>query len=184
MDFDFEQATTELEESTEKTFDDVAFMVNKLAALEGEISSLEDVLKERKEEHRRLTEEALPSTMDAANCLEFRYKDGRRVVINDTVNASIAKANEAEAYSWLEENGHEDLIKRKLELSIGRGENDLAEDVKKDIKDLFGLDMNDKASVHAATLKAWAKEQLEKGIEIPEKLFGIYKVRKAVFKTR
>jgi hypothetical protein len=178
VDFDFEDSGIGEDKTSVQ---DVGTLAAKMAEIEAEINSLEDVLKQRKEDFRKLSEEDMPQTMDAANCLEFRYKDGRKIVVSDVVRASITKANEVEAFDWLETNGYGDLIKRELKLAFGKGEGEIADDVKKDVADLFGLTMADKKAVHAQTLGAFCREQFEAGKELPEKLLGIFKSRVAKF---
>lgn len=177
-DFDFEEVEAT---APAKSLDDVGVLVTKMMEMIDEIDSIEMLLKKRKEELRIIQVHDLVETMDAANCSEFKFKDGRKVGIKDEYNASIPKDREYEAYEWLRENGHGSLIKRELKLVFGRNEDEEAEEVKTDILDLHpDLAIADKAAVHASTLKAFVKEQSEKGNELPKDLLGIYQERKAV----
>jgi len=45
-----------------------------------------------------------------------------------------------------------------------------------------GLDPEQKEAVHPSTLKAFVKEQIEKGSEIPSETFGIFIGQKTVIK--
>jgi hypothetical protein len=44
------------------------------------------------------------------------------------------------------------------------------------------MNYSDKEGVHAQTLKAFIKEQMAKGVDVPLELFGAYPYSKAVIK--
>lgn len=178
MDIDFE--TLAAEQPTASVAD-IGKLAEQLADLEAEIASIQQTLDKRKAELDALAQHTIPTAMDAANCLEFKYKDGRKLQVSAVVRASIPKAHEAVAFKWLEEHGHEDLIKTELKLQLGKGEDELADEICKDIKDLFDLDMARKQSVHASTLSSFCREQLEEGVELPAKEFGLFQGRVAKF---
>lgn len=88
-------------------------------------------------------------------------------------NAKIPEDKESEAFSWLHENGHGDLVKTVVSASFGMGEREDAEKVEKAISKL-GIDYNSKLSVHPATLKSFVKTELEAGHALPMDALGVY----------
>ena len=52
---------------------------------------------------------------------------GDAVSFKEFYKGSITKDNEAEAFKWLEDNGHGDLIKNIVSIRFGKGENESAE---------------------------------------------------------
>ena len=87
------------------------------------------------------------------------------------------------AFEWLRSNGFGDLIKNTVTTTFNRGQdNQVAELVK--VCENFGFKYLQKQKVEPMTLKAFAKEQVEKGKELPFDLFGIYIANKAKLKTK
>lgn len=153
---------------------DIGALAAKMIALQEEIEAIQATLAERTVELRRLEEQDLPEAMDAANCSSFKTSDGRELKLKEDVRASISKPNEPAAHAWLREHGHGELIKRKIELMLDRGQDNVASAIIKTIQDQFGLTPEDKASVHAQTLGAFCREQLAAGVELPAGLLGLY----------
>ena len=93
--------------------------------------------------------------------------------VAEFVQARITEENKQDAFSWLRDNGHGDLIKHNLSANFGRGEDDKAQDFKKRAEDI-GLDLAEKEWVEPMTLKAFAKEQVAQGSGIPMDTFGVF----------
>ena len=66
-----------------------------------------------------------------------------------------------------------DLIKNQLSASFGRGEDDKAEDFKHKVSEL-GLPVQQKVWVEPMTLKAFARERIANGDELPMDKFGVF----------
>lgn len=178
---------------SDPTFDDAApipddnelAMVRKLAA---RLLELDDVVKETvqvmealSKERRSICEHDMPSALLALGLTGFDMDTGHRVALESSVHANIAKDRAAEAYQWLRDNGFGDLIKRDLKISFGRDEDTLAAELAAELRiKLPGHEIDDKSAVHANTLKAFVKEQLSKGTDLPEDLLGIFTRREAV----
>ena len=148
--------------------------------IEENIANTEELLKEYKKALEAIQEDLI-SAMDEAGMRSFTTKDGKAIEVIDFVAASIKAEDKDEAFAWLEQNGHEDLIKHEIKLTFRKGENDKAEKALKALKDQ-GFDPEDKESVHAGTLKSFCKEQIEQGKPIPLDLFGVYQGRKSIIK--
>jgi hypothetical protein len=104
-----------------------------------------------------------------------------KVSTKEDVYASIPKGNEENAYEWLNENGFGGIIKHVVSASFGKEEDSRAAEFVKAAQEL-GLTPEDKRSIHSATLKAFVKEQLAQGKNIPLELFGAFQITKATVK--
>jgi len=94
------------------------------------------------------------------------------VQVAPVVYAHITEDKRQAAHAWLRQHGFGDLIKHQVTASFGAGEDDMAHAVKHHLEGL-GVAVQDKESVHHSTLRAWARERLEAGDDIPEDLFGL-----------
>ena len=141
-------------------------LANKQINLEQEVVSLEQQLKNKKEELRNVKEHDLPDAFAEV---------GSRAKVEPFVNAHISKANTEKTHAWLEDNGFGDLIDKELNAKFGRTDAEL-EKFQRMFSHLEqnGCKLTTKEAVHHMRLKAFAKEQLEKGTDIPVDLFGLY----------
>ena len=148
---------------------------------ETEIDDLESLLKEKKEDLRRQSEEDLPSMMAELGINSFELDDGSRVTVKDLYGGHISLANRDAAYLWLRDNGFDDIIKNTLSIVFGRGEDQKADHFMK-ILEGHGLLPEKKEGVHPSTLKGWVRERMESGDSFPMDLFGAFVGQRAVIK--
>ncbi len=148
---------------------------------ETEIDDLESLLKEKKEDLRRQSEEDLPSMMAELGINSFELDDGSRVTVKDLYGGHISLANKDAAYLWLRDNGFDDIIKNTLSIVFGRGEDQKADHYMK-ILEGYGLLPEQKTGVHPSTLKGWVRERMESGDSFPMDLFGAFVGQRAVIK--
>jgi len=182
----FEELTGQ---DTVETFNDlndgelslVSTLANKQLQLAQELSELEEAVKAKKEEFRLTSEQELPEAMQTAGLTEIVLSTGEKISVTEFYNAHISKANQELAYQWLVENGHEGLIKNEVSLKFGREEGQVVDETVMALKSR-GLSPEVKQSVHPSTLKAFVKEQLTSGKDIPTEPFGIYIGSKAIIK--
>ena len=150
--------------------------------LEKEINDLEQSLKERKENYRKLTEEVIPEALTELGMKGFTMEDGSQITIKPFYGASIPEARRAEAYQWLRENGFDDIIKNTVSVRFGRGEDELCARLLNLLSET-GYPADQAEKIEPMTLKAWVKEQVERGNEFPSELFGAYIGQKAIIKS-
>jgi hypothetical protein len=155
----------------------IAELANKQLELERYVVSLETQLKEAQEKLRAVQEHDLPDALAEAGVSEIRLADGSRVKAEPFVKAHISKARQEEAHQWLIDNGYGDIIKREVSCAFGKGDTNYEKVVKAIAA--IGLNPELKEGVHHMTLKAFAKEQMEAGTDIPVDLFGLYSGFKA-----
>ena len=146
-----------------------------------EVEKLEEILKEAKKERDKISYEDLPSLLQEIGITSLELFDGSKVKVSAVYGAHIKVENREEAFNWLREKGHDDIIKNTVSLPFGRGEDDKAETFIK-LAQSAGFDVNQKAEVHSQTLKAFVKEMIEGGKDFPEQLFGAYVGHKATIK--
>lgn len=159
----------------------VSDLANKQLKLASEVSELEADLKAKKEELRLTSEQELPDAMQQAGLTQITLSSGEKIAINEFYNAHISKANQEKAYEWLVTNGHEGLIKNEVLLKFGREETEVVDQTVSALQSR-GLSPEVRQSVHPSTLKAFVKEQITNGNDIPTEPFGIYIGTKATIK--
>jgi len=122
-------------------------LANEIPNLEAQIEERENELKAAKEKHRIVIEDLIPDLMTQLGISEIKTEDGRSLSVIKQYLAKIPKNKEGEAFSWLNEHGFSSIIKTKVVETTG---------------------------VHHQTLKAFVKEQMELGNEVPQDLFGVF----------
>ena len=111
--------------------------------------------------------------MRECNLSEIKLADGVKVSVQQFYSARIGKEKEEEAFAWLKTNGHEDIIKNVVSLQFGRGEDDSAENMLQSLTSQ-GYSPSNKRWVEPMTLKAFAREQVENGTDLPFETFNVY----------
>lgn len=149
--------------------------------LEQSVLQIEEQLKKANEELRRVQEDLLPHAMLEAGMKSFTLDNGAKITIKDDIAVSIPKDKTYEAYGWLRHNGFGDIIKNTVAVDFGKEQD---QDAKKliDYCREQGFGATNKESVHSSTLKAFIKEQMAQGVDIPLELFGAFPYSKAVIK--
>ncbi len=160
----------------------IAALGKRAKNLQREIEDLERVFKERKEQYRKLTEETIPEALASLGMKSFRMEDGSSIDVKAFYSASISEARRAEAYAWLRENGFDDIIKNTVSVRFGRGEDELCSGLLNLLGEK-GFPADQAEKVEPMTLKAWVREQVERGNEFPTELFGVYIGQKATIKS-
>jgi len=145
------------------------------------VDDLEAQLKEEKERLRRIRESDLPAAMAEAGVSLIGLPTGQRVEVKEVIAARIPTKFKANAFDWLRENGHGDLIKNEIKVSLGKGDEEVANAVAAYLEEIH-LPYKKDSSVHYQTLGGFVREQLSEGNEIPEDWFGIYRAQVASVK--
>lgn len=147
-------------------------------ALEQQVSEIEDRLKEKKEQLKRVQEFDLPEAMAEVGVASFTMASGCRVNVKPYYSGKIDEENCDVAFGWLRANDFGDLIKHELSVPLAKGQDDIAQELTATLR-AMGLGFKDKEGVHPQTLSAFLKEQVEKGTAIPLETFKAYIGRKA-----
>lgn len=152
------------------------------AAAEAEVAKAEAALNRAKEVLKDLAERQVPDAMEQVGLSEFKTATGLVIKIDEIIRASIPNPQLFAALAWLKAHNHSALIKRSVVLNFGKGEDDKADKLLRELVEQ-GLEPTDKAGVHPQTLGAFVREKLEKGEEVPLDLFGVFRQRVARIKT-
>lgn len=147
---------------------------------EAEVARLEEALVVAKESLRYISEVRLPELMDELGIPTFSTADGLKITIKETLRASMGRSDDEkdEALDWLEKNGHGALIKRTVEVPFPRGGDEEAIALREQLKQ-SGKRAVFARRVESATLRAFLKECLEGGVDIPLDLFRVVRDRRA-----
>lgn len=145
--------------------------------LEKQIESLEESLKLTKEKHRFQQTEVVPGMMQELGVNSLELEGGYKVGIKDEYYGKISEDNAYAAFEWLRANGLDGIVKTAVSVSFGKGEDQQAQDVVDWLAEQ-GVPAMVKSTVHPQTLKAFVKERISSGLELPMDLFGV-----AVIKT-
>jgi hypothetical protein len=160
----------------------VGALAKRAKELEKEIEELETVTKERKEQQRKLLEDTIPAMLSELGMKSFKMADGSLIDIKPFYSASIREENRAKAYEWLRNNGFDDIIKNTVSVRFGRGEDGLCDTLLNQLREQ-NYPVEQAQKIEPQTLKAWVREQVERGNEFPTELFGAYVGQKATIKS-
>ena len=160
----------------------IAGLARRAKLLEKEIAEMEETLKERAEQYRKLTEQTIPEAMAETGMKKFVMEDGSAIDIKPFYGASIPKARQAEAYQWLRDHGFDDIIKNTVSVRFGRNEDELCVRLL-NLLGAQGYPAEQAQKIEPQTLQAWVKERVEKGEAVDTELFGVFIGQKAVIKS-
>jgi len=163
--------------------EDIATACNKLLDIQKEVSALEDQLKKKKEQELKLSEQDIPNLMQKAGAASIKLTDGTAVEIKPYYGARIPASRTEEAFDWLRENNFADLIKNNVTLTFGRNEDNMAKSLVDDLRNK-GHNVKQAEKVEPMTLKAFVREQIEKGKDVPADLFGVYVATRTKITTK
>jgi len=163
--------------------EDIATACNKLLDNQKEVSALEDQLKKKKEQELKLSEQDIPNLMQKAGAASIKLTDGTAVEIKPYYGARIPASRTEEAFDWLRENNFADLIKNNVTLTFGRNEDNMAKSLVDDLRNK-GHNVKQAEKVEPMTLKAFVREQIEKGKDVPADLFGVYVATRTKLTTK
>ena len=146
---------------------------NELKDLQKQVEEQEEKLKTLKNKSRDLEERVIPEMMQEAGVSLLKLADGSSVEVKPFYAAKIPESRIDEAFGYLRSNGFEDLIKNTVTASFGRGQDNQVSELI-NVCEKFGFNYNKKEKVEPMTLKAFVREQVEGGKELPFDLFGVY----------
>jgi hypothetical protein len=182
MEQDFEETNAaSVEKIDQQGLTSVAALARTIRDKEAKISDLEQTLKEEKKALIKLTDEEMPSMLAEIGMSSFALDDGSTVEVKQTYGASILVDKRPEAYEWLRDHGHDDIIKNTVLCQFGRGEDDQAGAFAA-FAQKQGFIPEQKTEVHPQTLRAFVKERCEAGEDFPMELFGAWVGQRAVIK--
>lgn len=150
----------------------IAHLSRRLVSLQEEATRQSNALDETNAAIRDLSEKRLLDLLNSVGLKEVQTQAGSRILIRTDYFASIPKARANEAHAWLRARNMGSIIKEALTVSPAMKEALVESRIP------FSVEQN----IHASTLKALVREQIEAGNEFPRELFGVHVVDKVVVK--
>ena len=167
-------------EEDKKELLDEATNVNKLSDQVVRLRDLEDQIKIKEEELKKIKKDAeiisgdvIPTMMTEMNISTLKLSDGSAVEVRPIYGASISPNNREAAFNWLRDNGLGDLIKNEVTVSFGRNEDNKAAEYAV-LAQGQGYQPIQKLKVEPMTLKALVRERVESGKDMPSDLFNVF----------
>jgi hypothetical protein len=162
---------------------------DRVLGLEDEIKALENQLKEKGQALRKMTEQELPDLMQELNVKDFTLTNGAKIALVNIVSASIPSSGainrakgdikeelldrQKRCFGWLRKNHGGPLIVSNVEVPFGKHEDQKCSEFKKKLRK-EKVFYKSSTSVHPQVLKAFLRECLEKGINVPAEDFRLY----------
>ena len=163
---------------------DIAESCNKLLETQKKILTTEEELKKLKDVETTLSEQTIPNLMQQAGVSLLKLADGTGVEVKPFYSARIPASKSEEAFNWLRENGHGDLIKNQVSLEFGMKQDNEAKSIIEELK-AKGLPVKQKTTVHPSSLRGFVREQIQDlGKDVPADLFGTYVANKTKITTK
>ena len=157
---------------------DIAESCNKLLETQKQIESAEEELKKLKDVETTLSEQTIPNLMQQAGVELIKLEGGISVEVKPFYSARIPASKSEEAFEWLRDNGHGDLIKNQVSLEFGMKQDNEAKSIVEELKQK-GLPVKQKTTVHPSSLRGFVREQIQDlGKDVPAELFGTYVANK------
>ena len=163
---------------------DIAESCNKLLETQKQIESAEEELKKLKDVETTLSEQTIPNLMQKAGVELIKLEGGVSVEVKPFYSARIPASKSEEAFQWLRDHGHGDLIKNQVSLEFGMKQDNEAKSIIEELKSK-GLPVKQKTTVHPSSLRGFVREQIQDlGKDVPADLFGTYVANKTKITTK
>jgi hypothetical protein len=161
------------------SLNDLTNAVSLMQSVEMEIDDLQQRIEEKQKTLRNISEELIPGMFQELGLKSLKTESGQEVTVAQEIYSQPIAANQPLIYKWLEKNNFGGLIKTEVSIPFSRSERGKALAFSKTLNEK-GYENSLKESVHPQTMKAFLKEQLREGNDIPLELFGA----KPVFTTK
>ena len=122
---------------------DITDSCNKLLETQKKIEATEEELKKLKDVETTLSEQTIPNLMQKAGVELIKLEGGVSVEVKPFYSARIPASKSEEAFQWLRDNGHGDLIKNQVSLEFGMKQDNEAKSIVEELKSK-GLPVNKK----------------------------------------
>jgi len=156
----------------------------KLLETQKKIEATEEELKKLKDVETTLSEQTIPNLMQQAGVELIKLEGGISVEVKPFYSARIPASKSEEAFQWLRDNGHGDLIKNQVSLEFGMKQDNEAKSIVEELKSK-GLPVKQKTTVHPSSLRGFVREQIQDlGKDVPAELFGTYVANKTKITTK
>jgi hypothetical protein len=151
-----------------------------LNELDQKILQQEAEVSELKQKRKHVAEELLPDLMNKCGLNLIQLNSGAKIQINEFVDARIKDPDVA--FQWLRETNNDSIIKNDITVSLGKGDDALAQQVIATLKHEYSIDAQVRIGIHNMTLKSFCRDALdnpELAESLPREAFGIYEGQRA-----
>lgn len=136
------------------------------------VAALEEALSEAKQNLHRTQREDLPELMKELGLQEIKLRDGSTVEVKNELDIAIPAANRDATYAWMVDNGYGGLIRSECKITFTASERARALACYEDLATRrYPVTYDEK--IPPQTLKAWAKERIAAGDELPAEMFRL-----------
>jgi hypothetical protein len=167
------------EEEQIGALEQLAKLAEELKAAEADALEKEIKLAEVKGRIDKLKSSLIPNLMDKIGLESFKLKDGAgEVTVKKDIKCGLTEERKPAGLKWIRDNGHGGIIKTAVSLQFDKGEEAKVEEARKVLVEA-GFTPECADNVHAQTLKAFVKERIEAGDNIPLQTFGVFEFKEA-----
>jgi hypothetical protein len=161
----------------------IATLAKMMTEAKAEVERAKDDLARANDAFRRLEREDLPQLMFEFGLQSIKLSDGSVVEVVEDLDTSISAERREVAHEWLTEHGFAGIIKSNISVNFDREELEEAKKIAQQISGMTGHPVEIIEKIHPQTLKAFVKEQIAAGTEIPFDVFGIHPFNRAKLKS-
>lgn len=137
------------------------------------VERAEEALAAAKAQLDRTQRTDMPELLNALGMSEVTLAElGVKVTLTGGVDISIPEPNRPSAYAWMVERGYGALVRAEVSATFGASELEKAEACSQLLVE-HGFESEVNMAVPPPTLKAWARERLAAGEDIPPELFNV-----------
>lgn len=155
-----------------------------------------------------ISRDLIPTAFESAGLQEAKTRDGDLIIVKDVVRASIYKDKRPEGHKWLQEQGHDGKIKRKIILDMGKCGQEYIDNVAfclvaflecdedaphalENLGDALSspearhIDVAVETKVEASTITALVKDFLKSGeVDVPDDIFSVFQYQETTRKRK
>ena len=147
----------------------------RLKTKEDELVSLEEQVKNKKEEIDEISSRIIPELLAEQGLSAIKLADGSNVSVKKEFRCTLPKdeVKRQQAYEWLRNEKLGDIIKNNVFVTFGKGEDDKAKQLL-DLAAENGYEPQQKSDVAWMTLTALFRERIEAGLDMPSDVFNTW----------
>ena len=177
---DWTDKSSDIKNKRDIQMSELTDLANELERVDAEIVEAELQLSNLKQNRKTIAEEHLPQLMEQAGIDSLSLASGKKIAVQEFVDAKIKDPNVA--FQWLRETNNDSIIKNEISVSLGRGDDALAQEIISTLKDKHDIEANVRVGIHNMTLKSFCRDALdnpELAETLPKEAFGIYQGKRA-----
>jgi hypothetical protein len=153
----------------------ISVLADKMHELDREVAEAALRTKQLQAQRDQIAEEQLPELFAQVGLAELVTNGRHRLPLKlkNKLFTNISKGRKPKAIAWLDANGQGGMVKRAVIIEFDKTQQEKVDKLLK----LIGRgwpNNRTELDVHASTVKAFVKKELEEGREIPKDVFGIH----------